>query len=91
MPKVILWDEEKNRRLIEERGLSFEAVEAALEDGRALDDRPHPNQEKYRNQRILVVEIDGYACVVPYVDNPDSWFLKTIYPSRKAQRIYLGG
>jgi hypothetical protein len=30
------------------------------------------------HQRILVVEIDGYACVVPYVQEGNKRFLKTI-------------
>jgi uncharacterized DUF497 family protein len=36
------WDELKNRRLREMRGISFEDVEAAIADGRTLADIPPP-------------------------------------------------
>lgn len=86
----IEWSEEINRRLLSERGLCFEDVENAIEQGRVLDDRQHPITEKYPGQRVLVVEIDEYVCLVPYVADVDRWFLKTIYPSRKARRFYRG-
>jgi hypothetical protein len=38
-----------------------------------------------------VVEIEGYAYLVPCVINGDEYFLKTIIPSRKATKKYLGG
>lgn len=80
------WNEAKNLRLKEERGLSFEDVENAIELGKVLDDLPHPNPLKYPNQRVLIVEINEIACVVPYVMDGDVQFLKTIYPSRKAAK-----
>jgi len=85
----IEWSPEKNERLKKQRGLSFEDVETALELGRVLDNFPHPNARQYPNQRILVVEIEGYAYNVPFVVNGDSWFLKTVFPSRKATKLYL--
>jgi hypothetical protein len=57
-------------------------IEAIAERG-ILFDFPHPNQERYPNQKVLVVELNGYAYCVPYVINGDTWFLKTIYPSRR--------
>lgn len=60
-----------------------------LGDG-LLDDLEHPNKMKYPDQRIFVVNIDGYACLVPYVENEDVIFLKTVIPSRKATKQYLG-
>ncbi len=87
--KWLDWNREKNRQLKEARGLSFEDVENALEQGRLLDDMPHPDAKRYPHQYILVVEIDGYACIVPYVVDGETLFLKTIYRSRKAQRLYL--
>jgi hypothetical protein len=56
-----------------------------------LDDIEHPNEAKYPNQRVLVVEVDGYAYLVPYVESDDEIFLKTVIPSRKATKQYLGG
>ena len=56
-----------------------------------LDDIEHPNQEKYPNQSILVLEINNYAYIVPYVEDDTEVFLKTIIPSRKLTKQYLGG
>ncbi len=42
----------------------------------------NPNKEKYPNQKILVLNIDDYAYCVSYIIENDTWFLKTIYPSR---------
>lgn len=81
---------EKNRTLKRERGVPFEDVETAIEDGMFIADNLHPNQERYPGQRVLIVEIHGYACLVPYVRDDDVLFLKTIYRSRKTQHQYLG-
>jgi hypothetical protein len=60
----------------------------AIEAGELLDVLEHPNQDRYPGQRILVVRIDGYRHLVPYVEADDHLFLKTIVPSRKDQRDY---
>lgn len=82
------WSDEKNRQLSELRGLTFEDVAIAIKNGRILNDGPHPNTERFPHQRMLVVEIDGYACEVPYVIDGERVFLKTIFQSRKARRRY---
>lgn len=87
--KVARWDLVKNEKLKAERGVSFEAVLAALERGDVLDDYTHPNKDKYPNQRLLVVRLGEYAYVVPYVETESELFLKTIIPSRKATKEYL--
>lgn len=88
--KIIFdWDADKNEKLITERGVSFEEVIAILESGDVLDVIEHPNQEKYGHQKMYVVEINGYAYLVPFVKDRDKIFLKTIIPSRKAQKKYL--
>ena len=84
------WNDERIAQLLAERGLSFEAVEAAIEDGHLLDDIPHPNPIKFPRQRMLIVRIGDLVCVVPYVQDGATCFLKTIYPSRKAKRGYKG-
>jgi len=88
--KLIRWSEEKNRRLREERGVCFEDVVLKIEMGEVLDLLENPNQEQYPGQRIFVVEIDGYAYLVPFVETEEEVFLKTLIPSRKATRKYLG-
>ena len=88
--KNINWNADKNWQLIEERAISFEDVVFYLQQGALVDDIKHPNEEKYPNQRIFVIDIDGYIYLVPYVENTEEIFLKTIIPSRKATRQYLG-
>jgi hypothetical protein len=83
------WSHEKNALLLAERGLCFEAVVAAIEAGELLDVLEHPCPERYSGQRILVVRLNDYAHLVPYVQSDDGLFLKTIIPSRKASRRYL--
>ena len=87
--KPFRWGPEKNEVLKAERGISFESVVVAIESGGLLDILAHPNQAKYPQQRILVVAADNYAYLVPYLDDKDCYFLKTIIPSRKATRDYL--
>lgn len=38
---------------------------------------------------VLVVACEGYAYLVPFVEQADHYFLKTVIPSRKATRDYL--
>jgi uncharacterized DUF497 family protein len=83
------WDNEKNEILINSRGISFEEVIAVLESGNVLDILEHPNKEKYSHQKIYVVEINECVYLVPFVQNENKIFLKTIIPSRKAQKKYL--
>ncbi len=85
----IYWNPDKNHLLRETRGLSFEDVESAIEQNNVLDDYPHPDTEHYPHQRIMVVNIQGYACIVPYVLEDNGIFLKTVYPSRKATSLFL--
>jgi uncharacterized DUF497 family protein len=87
--KPFRWSAEKNEALRSERGVSFESVVVAIESGGLLDILAHPNQAKYPRQRVLVVSCDNYAYLVPYVEEDDCFFLKTVIPSRKATRDYL--
>jgi len=88
--KSLNWNPAKNQQLIVERGVSFEDVVFYLQQDELLDDIEHPNREKYPNQRILVINMDGYVYLVPYVENRNEIFLKTVIPSRKATKQYLG-
>jgi uncharacterized DUF497 family protein len=87
--KRIEWNEEKNRQLHQERGITFESIVIAIEDGYLLDVVDHPNQKDYNHQRIFVVDIDGYVVLVPFVEDNEKIFLKTAYLSRKFTRDYL--
>ena len=88
--RPIHWNPEKNRKLIEERDISFENIVFSLQSGGLLDDIVHPNTEKYPNQRVFVVSIDDYVYLVPYVETEEEIFLKTAILSRKATKQYLG-
>ncbi len=84
------WSTEKNRQLIEQRGVSFESVVAAIEQGGLMDVLEHPNEDRYPEQRMYIVNLNEYAYVVPFVVQTDGkHFLKTVMPSRKATRDYL--
>ena len=87
--KPFRWSPEKNEDLRSDRGLSFESIVVAIESGGLLDILAHPNPAKYPRQRVLVVALDSYAYLVPFVEEDDYFFLKTVIPSRKATRDYL--
>jgi len=89
--KYFSWDNEKNQFLKAERHISFEEVVFHLEKEHLLDIVQHPNQEKYKGQKIFIVNIDNYAYLVPFVESEQEIFLKTIIPSRKATKNYLRG
>ena len=90
MSKIFNWNDEKNQQLIAERDVSFEDIVYYIQQDQLLDDLENPNQEKYPNQRIFIVEVESYAYLVPYVENDEEIFLKTIIPSRKATKQYIG-
>lgn len=87
--KPLRWNPEKNRLLDAERGITFERVVVAIANEGLLDVYEHPNKVRYPNQRVLVVACDGYAYLVPFVEDADHLFLKTVIPSRQATRDYL--
>jgi hypothetical protein len=89
--KRIGWNPEKAKALREDSlrgGVVFEDCVVAMEEGRILADLPHPNP-RYAPQRLLVLNINGYAYAVPYVEDGNEIFLKTVFPSRKLTAIYL--
>ncbi|MEI6310551.1 MAG: toxin, partial [bacterium] len=56
-----------------------------------IDCIKHPNPEKYPNQRIFLVKIEDYVYAVPYVEDDEKVFLKTIIPNSKATKKRFGG
>lgn len=83
------WSEEKNEWLKEHRYVCFEDVEAAIDEGRMLTVITHPNQQRHPKQKMYIVAIGDYAYVVPYVEDDQKIFLKTVFPSRKYTKQYL--
>lgn len=88
--KTFAWNSEKNEQLKAERGVSFEEVVLSIQLGYEIDIFEHPNQIRYPGQKVSVVLIEGYAYLVPFVESEKEIFLKTIIPSRKATKRYLG-
>ena len=87
--KYFAWDDAKNERLKAERGIGFEEIIFLITRGYVLDTVEHPNRQRYRGQRMYVVQRDDYVYLVPFVENDQVVFLKTIIPSRKATKQYL--
>ena len=88
--KYFTWDEAKNEKLKAERGIGFEEIVFHIERGDVLDILEHPNRARYGNQRIFVIRRHDYVYLVPFLEDEFLVVLKTIIPSRKATRQYLG-
>jgi hypothetical protein len=88
--KRFLRNAEKNDQLKAERNVDFEAAVSAIRRGQILDIIEHPNQAEYPSQRIFVLAINNYVYLVPFVEDNQQIFLKTIIPSRKMKKKYLG-
>ncbi len=87
--KPFRWNHEKNVALKSERDISFEQIALAIEGNGLLDTISHPNLARYSNQSVFVVAFEGYVYLVPFVEEAEFYFLKTVIPSRKATRDYL--
>ena len=88
--KYFAWDDEKNAKLKAERGIGFEDVVFHIERGDVLDTVDHPNASRYAGRRMFIVRREDYVYLVPFVEDEHTMFLKTIIPSRKATKQYLG-
>ncbi len=82
------WNEEKNREIKKDRGVCFEDFIQALEDDRVIDIIEHHDKAKYPNQKLFIVELNGYIHYVPFVQDEKRYFLKNIIPSRKLNKVY---
>ena len=87
--KYIDWNIEKNEKLKFERDIGFEDVVLAIDNNCILDIIQHKNIKKYPNQKIFIVKINNYAFLIPFIEDEDKIFLKTIIPSRQATKKYI--
>ena len=87
--KYFDWNSQKNEKLREERDIGFEDCLLAIEEDKILEILEKKKKKRYPNQKIFVLEISGYAYLVPFVEDKDKVFLKTIIPSRQATKEYL--
>lgn len=83
--KYFNWDIEKNKKLKQERGISFEEIVFLIETGKIVGIEEHPTRP---NQKMYILKIDNYAVIVPFVENETEIFLKTAFPSRKYKKKY---
>lgn len=88
--KYFDWDDAKNAKLRKERDIGFEDIVFHIERGDLLDILEQPNPDRYAGQRIFVVRRDDYVYLVRFIEDEQTVFLKTIIPSRKATKPYLG-
>lgn len=81
---------EKDAILRQTRDLGFREIIEAIESGKLIDNKNHPNKKKYPKQKMLVVKIGAYIYAVPYVIDKERklFFLKTFYPSRRLSKEY---
>ncbi|MFH1789580.1 MAG: toxin [bacterium] len=87
--KYFDWDNKKNDKLKTERGICFEEILIAIEECEILDIVEHKNKKRYPNQKMFIIKIDGYAYLIPFAEDEQKIFLKTIIPSRQATKKYL--
>lgn len=87
--KYVSWDPDKNEWLKMTRGISFEEIMDAIVEGKTIIIFRHKNISQHPNQRLFVVNIDNYAYLIPFVEDDEKVFLKTVYPSRKYTKIYI--
>jgi uncharacterized DUF497 family protein len=84
------WNIDKNIKLKNERGISFDDIVFYIDNGNLIKIIENPNFEKYSNQKIFVFNINDYIYYVPFFETDNEIFLKTIIPSRKLTKKYLG-
>ena len=89
--KYFNWNEDKNKLLKDERNVTFEEVIKAISEGNLLDVIDHYNRQKYSQQRIFIVKLKEYVYLVPFIEDEEIIFFKTIIPSRKMTNKYLRG
>lgn len=89
MARDFEFDAEKNQWLKNNRGLGFDEVISLISEGHLAAVVDHPNQLKYPHQQVFIVDVEGYAYLIPFEEREGRFFLRTIYPSRKATKKYL--
>jgi len=86
MRKQFNWNEEKNDLLKASRDMSFEQVLDCFENGDFFGVYENPSAN-FSDQEVFLVKINDYPCIVPFVENEDEIFLKTIIPDRRFKKF----
>lgn len=82
--KAVQWSILKSERLKATRGASFEDIMSA----KLVAVKKHPYRQ---GQNIMLFEFKNYIWIVPFVEDDEKIFLKTLYPSRKYTKAYKEG
>ena len=83
---MIKWNDEKNKWLMRERGISFQEIADIILKGEYIDILENPTRSK---QDIFILRFHGYTWVVPFfIDEQDNIYLITAFPSRKFHKHY---
>lgn len=86
--KNLVWDTEKSKKLKRDRRICFEDVFETLAHEEFLDVIKNPSKN-FPNQQVFIVRTNNYVYYIPFVEDQNNIYLKTIIPSRKAAKKYL--
>ena len=87
--KKIEYSKEKDEIIKKRHGISFRSIKHAVNKGNLLAIFDNPNQKRYPEQRLLLVKMNNYVYAVPFVEDDEKIFLKTVFPSRKYTKLFL--
>ena len=85
---MIIWDDEKNQKLQNERHVSFDEISEIILRKEYLDILENPSRP---SQQLFVIKLNNYIYSVPFIiDSQSNIILKTAFPSRKLNKKYMG-
>lgn len=85
---MIIWDDEKNQKLQNERDISFDEISKIILRKEYLDILENPSRA---DQQLFVIKLNNYIYSVPFIiDSQSNIILKTAFPSRKLNKKYMG-
>ena len=84
------FNEEKDRLLKTQRGFGFKTIIKHIEKGNVVKVINNPNKQKYPKQKMYLIKMKNKIVIVPFIEEINYNFLKTIYPSQKYTKKYLG-
>ncbi|MGR3317758.1 MAG: toxin [Candidatus Anammoxibacter sp.] len=83
---MIIGDEQKYEFLKYKREIDLNDIEQIILNKNYLDILKNPKKE---NQTIFVVNYKSYIHIVPFIlDKDKNIVIKTVYPSRKYNKLY---
>jgi hypothetical protein len=80
------WSPAKNAGLKVEWGIGLEEILVAVETRALIEVVRHPNPNRYPRQRVMVVGVAGYACLVPLVEEDDELRIQGTEGGRAPER-----